>query len=174
MGKNKYDERLLPEASLRPDLVNDNEQIGETCFGDVKAGNVVLSKDGFPSKVGTVKSAKTGKHGAAKFTLIMTGIFTGKSSTEQNNAGKQICIPETKKYDFEVYGYEDDELQMLDEESGEISIFKLDPETELGINIANKLNNEETVRVHVQEAQCMVLGKLNKVHYVSMAQAAKH
>merc|ERR1712172_130514 len=165
----KDDEKLQHGASLRPDLIGIGEQIEEVTYGDCKAGDVVCGNDGYPAKVKEARFTKTGKHGAAKATLTIQGIFTGKSEQLQNNQGKAIKKPEVSKKDFEVYDYMENEVSCLNEDTGDIVTYRLHEETPLGQVVREKLDNEEKVTLTLLEGQCMVNNEPNKVHYLTMA-----
>ena len=166
---NKDDERLFENASIRTDLVNSNEQMEETCYGDVKNNQIVIASDGFPARVTLVKSSKTGKHGTPKITLNLSGLFTKKTFVDQNAYNKQILVPEIKKTDYEVYTYEEEEIQVFQEDSGDFLTFKLYNNAKESNEITKRLEDEEKVFITVTEAQCLKNEKLTKVHLVEIS-----
>lgn len=77
--------------------------------GDVKKGGYCMLK-GFPCKVSDYSTAKPGKHGSAKATIIGYDIFTGKKVEDSAPTAATVYIPNVKKEEYEVADIDEDEF----------------------------------------------------------------
>lgn len=64
--------------------------------GAIKKGGFCMLK-GFPCKVTEYSTAKPGKHGAAKATIIGNDIFTGKKYEDGGPTSSNIMVPSVTK-----------------------------------------------------------------------------
>jgi translation initiation factor 5A len=63
---------------------------------------------GFPCKVTEYSTAKPGKHGSAKATIVGVDIFTGKKHEDSCPTGANILVPIVNKCEYQVIGIDDD------------------------------------------------------------------
>ncbi|XP_077418175.1 eukaryotic translation initiation factor 5A-1-like [Vanacampus margaritifer] len=114
-----------------------------------KNGHVMLK--GHPCKIVDMSTSKTGKHGHAKVHLVGLDIFTGKKYEDICPSTHNMEVPNVKRTDFQVLGYNDGFLSLLDEQAGTRDDLKL-PEGDLGKEIEKKVNNGDDFLVNVLEA----------------------
>lgn len=69
--------------------------------GSIKKGGYCMLK-GFPCKVTDYSTAKPGKHGAAKATIVGIDIFTNKKVEDSAPTGATIMVPNVAKTEYEV------------------------------------------------------------------------
>lgn len=62
---------------------------------------------GKPCKVIDYSTAKPGKHGSAKATIVGTDIFTGKKYEDGGPTGANIMVPNVKKLEYEILAIKD-------------------------------------------------------------------
>ena len=63
---------------------------------------------GFPCKVIEYSTAKPGKHGSAKATIVGVDIFTNKKHEDTHTTTATVQIPIVKKLEYEVADLDDD------------------------------------------------------------------
>lgn len=78
-------------------------------FGDVKKGGYCMLK-GFPCKVTEYSTAKPGKHGSAKATVVGIEIFTNKKYEDTAPTAATAYIPNVTKEELEVADIDEDEF----------------------------------------------------------------
>ena len=64
---------------------------------------------GHPCKVTDYSTAKPGKHGSAKATIVGKDIFTNKTYEDTAPTGASIPVPITEKNEYEVADIDDDD-----------------------------------------------------------------
>lgn len=57
---------------------------------------------GFPCKVSDYSTAKPGKHGSAKASIVGNDIFTGKKYEDSMPTASTVMVPTVNKIDYEV------------------------------------------------------------------------
>ena len=88
--------------------------------GSVKKGGYCMLK-GFPCKVIDYSTAKPGKHGSAKATIVGNDIFTGKRYEDSCPTGHNMSTPIVNKAEYEVADVnEDDDFVSLILEDGSL------------------------------------------------------
>jgi len=65
---------------------------------------------GFPCKVIEYSTAKPGKHGSAKATIVGTDIFTNKKHEDTSPTSATVQIPIVKKFEYEVADLDEDDF----------------------------------------------------------------
>lgn len=100
--------------------------------GDVKKGGYCMLK-GFPCKVTEYSTAKPGKHGSAKATIVGLDIFTNKKYEDSWPTSAGVRIPIVTKKEYEVADInEDDMFVSLIQDDGSLKTdLKLPKEEEL-------------------------------------------
>jgi translation initiation factor 5A len=77
--------------------------------GDLKKGGYVLIR-GNPVKITEYSTAKPGKHGSAKATIVGIDIFTGKKYEDTAPTGASTLVPNVLKEEYEVADIDEDEF----------------------------------------------------------------
>ncbi len=75
---------------------------------------------GFPCKVSDYSTAKPGKHGSAKATIVGNDIFTNKRYEEIAPTSATIRIPIVEKKEYEVADIDEDYFVSLIKEDGDL------------------------------------------------------
>ena len=89
--------------------------------GKMKKGNHMLIK-GFPCKVVSVSTSKTGKHGHAKSAITGLCLFTGKKCEDSIPSSHNVDCPNVTKTEYALINIlEDNFLSLMDDESGEVT-----------------------------------------------------
>ena len=73
---------------------------------------------GFPCKVSDYSTAKPGKHGSAKATIVGIDIFTGKKYEDGGPTASNIMVPEVSKLEYEVLDINEDDYAVLTDTDG--------------------------------------------------------
>ena len=79
-----------------------------TSVGSIKKGGLCMLK-GHPCKVTDYSTAKPGKHGSAKATIVGKDIFTNKTYEDTAPTGANIGVPITDKNEYEVADIDEDD-----------------------------------------------------------------
>lgn len=77
-------------------------------YGSVKKGGYCMLK-GFPCKVSEYSTAKPGKHGSAKATVVGIDIFTNKKYEDTAPTSATARIPNVTKIEYECVDVNDDD-----------------------------------------------------------------
>lgn len=90
---------------------------------------------GFPCKVSDYSTAKPGKHGASKASIVGNDIFTGKKYEDSMPTSSTVLIPNVLKVEYEVADIDDDDF---------VSLIKLDGElkSDLKLPVDEDLHDE--------------------------------
>lgn len=76
---------------------------------------------GFPCKVTDYSTAKPGKHGSAKATIVGNDIFTGKKYEDSAPTYSTMQVPNVSKIEMEIADIdEDDFVHAINEEDGSL------------------------------------------------------
>lgn len=76
---------------------------------------------GFPCKVTDYSTAKPGKHGSAKATIVGNDIFTGKKYEDSAPTSSTMQVPNVSKIEMEIADIdEDDFVHAINEEDGSL------------------------------------------------------
>ena len=76
--------------------------------GSIKKGGLCMLK-GFPCKVIEFTTAKPGKHGSAKASIVGIDIFTNKKYEDSYQTSATVQVPVIKKVEYEVADVNDDD-----------------------------------------------------------------
>jgi translation elongation factor IF5A len=87
--------------------------------GSVKKNSYCMLK-GFPCKVTEYSTAKPGKHGSAKATIVGTDIFTGKKYEDSCPTSHNMQTPIVNKDEFEVADVAADDFVSLIKKDGSL------------------------------------------------------
>lgn len=79
-----------------------------TSVGSIKKGGFCMLK-GHPCKVTEYSTAKPGKHGSAKATIVGLDIFTNKKCEDTAPTGASIGVPIINKAELEVADIDEDD-----------------------------------------------------------------
>ena len=91
---------------------------------------------GNPCKVTDYSTAKPGKHGSAKATIVGTDIFTNKKVEDTAPTAATVYVPIVNKYEYEVADIDDDGFVNLILDDGSLKAdLKLPPHED----VANEL-----------------------------------
>lgn len=125
-------------------------------YGDVKKGGYCMLK-GFPCKVTEYSTAKPGKHGSAKATIVGIDIFTNKKYEDTAPTGATASMPNVTKEEYEVADIDEDDFVTLVLADGNLKTdLKLPVDDETVYNELkscwDKNNNDHTVLFTVQRA----------------------
>lgn len=125
-------------------------------YGDVKKGGYCMLK-GFPCKVTEYSTAKPGKHGSAKATIVGIDIFTNKKYEDTAPTGATASTPNVTKEEYEVADVDEDDFATLVLPDGDLKTdLKLPIEDEELYNelksVWEKNNDTATVLFTVQRA----------------------
>ena len=83
-----------------------------TQVGSIKKGGYCMLK-GKPCKVIEYSTAKPGKHGSAKATIVGVDIFTGKKYEDGGPTASNIMVPIVNKLEYEIIDVTDDNFATL-------------------------------------------------------------
>lgn len=75
---------------------------------------------GFPCKVTEYSTAKPGKHGSAKATIVGVDIFTNKKYEDSAPTGSNVFVPNVTKVEYEVADIDEDGFVSLILEDGSL------------------------------------------------------
>lgn len=89
-----------------------------TQVGAVKKGGYCILK-GKPCKVSDYSTAKPGKHGSAKATIVGIDIFTGKKYEDGGPTASNIMVPNVVKKEYEIIDINEDGYAVLTLENGD-------------------------------------------------------
>lgn len=78
-----------------------------TAAGSIKKGGYCMLK-GFPCKVTDYSTAKPGKHGSAKATIVGVDIFTNKKVEDTAPTSATMQVPNVAKTEYEVADISED------------------------------------------------------------------
>jgi translation initiation factor 5A len=78
-------------------------------YGDIKKGGYCMLK-GFPCKVTEYSTAKPGKHGSAKATIVGIEIFSNKKYEDTAPTGATASVPNVTKEELEVADIDEDDF----------------------------------------------------------------
>jgi translation elongation factor IF5A len=111
--------------------------------GSVKKGGYCMLK-GFPCKVTEYSTAKPGKHGSAKATIVGLDIFTGKKVEDTAPTAATVQIPNVTKVEYEVADIAEDDFVSVILPDGDLkSDLKLPAEDEETYKELKRLWNEK-------------------------------
>ena len=80
-----------------------------TMAGTIKKGGYCMLK-GHPCRVIEYSTAKPGKHGAAKATIVGIDIFTNKKYEDAFPTSATVQVPIVKKFEYEVADVDEDDF----------------------------------------------------------------
>ncbi len=88
--------------------------------GQIRVGGHMCIK-GFPCKVTSVSTSKTGKHGSAKCNFTAIDIFTGKKYEDIQPSTANVEIPNIVRREYGLIDISaDDYVSLMDNETGEV------------------------------------------------------
>ena len=90
-----------------------------TAAGSIKKGGYCMLK-GFPCKVTDYSTAKPGKHGSAKATIVGLDIFTNKKVEDTAPTSATMQVPNVTKKEYEVADISEDGFVALILEDGSL------------------------------------------------------
>lgn len=90
-----------------------------TAAGSVKKGGYCMLK-GFPCKVTDYSTAKPGKHGSAKATIVGNDIFTNKKYEDTAPTSATMQVPNVSKLELEVADINADDFVSVILEDGSL------------------------------------------------------
>lgn len=85
---------------------------------------------GFPCKVNDYSTAKPGKHGSAKASIVGKDIFTNKTYEDTCPTSANVMIPIVTKTEYEVADVDEDDFVSLIQEDGSLKSDLKIPEDE--------------------------------------------
>jgi translation initiation factor 5A len=124
-------------------------------YGDIKKGGYCMLK-GFPCKVTEYSTAKPGKHGSAKATIVGIDIFTNKKYEDTAPTGATGSTPTVNKEELEVADIDEDDFVSVILPDGDLKTdLKLPAEDEEIYNELKKSweeRGEKTIYFTIQRA----------------------
>lgn len=81
--------------------------------GKLKAGSLVMMNETNPCKVTDIRTAKPGKHGAAKAMITAKDIFTGQQYVETFGTKDNVHAPVTERTEYLLLCLDGETCQML-------------------------------------------------------------
>lgn len=99
---------------------------------------------GHPCKVTDYSTAKPGKHGSAKASIVGNDIFTGKKYEDSMPTAATVYLPNVTKVEYEVADIDDDDFVSLIKPDGDLkSDLKLPAEEELKKELKDMWENNK-------------------------------
>lgn len=124
-------------------------------YGDIKKGGYCMLK-GNPCKVTEYSTAKPGKHGSAKATIVGIDIFTNKKYEDTAPTGATGSVPNVVKEELEVADIDEDDFVSVILPDGDLKTdLKLPAEDEECYNELKKVWDErgdKTIYFTIQKA----------------------
>lgn len=108
-------------SDFEEDLAQSGSKTVPVAAGTIKKGGYIVIKDR-PCKVVSISTCKTGKHGAAKATIVATDIFTGQKYQDSTGTQANVDVPLVHKTDYTVCDVNDGECSFINAEGEESSI----------------------------------------------------
>ncbi|KAK7497952.1 hypothetical protein BaRGS_00010823 [Batillaria attramentaria] len=127
-----------------------SQTIPKQCSALRKNEFVVIKKR--PCKIVEMSTSKTGKHGHAKVHLVGIDVFTGKKYEDICPSTHNMDVPVVTRNDYQVIGCEDGYLSLMDDAGNMRDDLKAPTEGDLGKEVKEKVDNEETFHVTVLKA----------------------
>ena len=88
-----------------------------TQIGSIKKGGYCMLK-GHPCKVTEYSTAKPGKHGSAKATMVGVDIFTNKKYEDVGPTACNITVPIVSKKEYQVMNVDGNDISLLLDDGG--------------------------------------------------------
>ena len=126
-----------------------SETYPQQCSALRKNGHVVIKSR--PCKIVEMSTSKTGKHGHAKVHMVGIDIFTGKKYEDICPSTHNMNVPNVIRKDYQLVDINDGYLSLMDD-NGETRDDVKNPENDLGKEIQNKFESDETFLVTVVKA----------------------
>jgi len=128
-----------------------SETYPQQCSALRKNGFVMIK--GRPCKIVEMSTSKTGKHGHAKVHMVALDIFTGKKLEDICPSTHNMNVPNVSRNDYQFLDFEDDYLQLMDENGEEVQVKITDQTAEALVKeIKEKQANDEAFLVTVLKA----------------------
>lgn len=125
-----------------------SESYPQQCSALRKNGFVLL-KDR-PCKIVEMSTSKTGKHGHAKVHLVGIDIFTGKKYEDICPSTHNMMVPNVARKEYTLMDVTDDGFcSLLDDEKNETRDDIKLPAGDLGAEIKERIEKDETIKVTV-------------------------
>ncbi|RUS88724.1 hypothetical protein EGW08_003539 [Elysia chlorotica] len=121
----------------------------QQCSALRKNGYVVLK--GRPCKIVEMSTSKTGKHGHAKVHMVGIDLFTGKKYEDICPSTHNMSVPNVKRTDYQLLNITDGYLSLMDD-AGEVRDDLKVPDTDIGKEIEDKFEKDESIMVTVMKA----------------------
>merc|ERR1711962_332673 len=140
------DEENALEADFESGTSGASETYPMQCSALRKNGYVMIK--GRPCKIVEMSTSKTGKHGHAKVHMVALDIFTGKKLEDIGPSTHNMDVPNVSRQDYQLTNIDDGFLELMDE-NGEMKEDLKVPEGDLGKEITQKFENDESFLVTV-------------------------
>jgi translation initiation factor 5A len=145
--------------------ISDSEDNVDFSTGDAGASESypqqcsALRKNGFvllkdrPCKIVEMSTSKTGKHGHAKVNMVGIDIFTGKKYEDICPSTHNMMVPNVLRKEFSLIDIADDGfVSLLDDDKNETRDDIKLPAGDLGTEIKDRFEKEESIKVTVLKA----------------------
>lgn len=119
----------------------------QQCSALRKNGFVLLK--GHPCKIVEMSTSKTGKHGHAKVHMVGIDIFTQKKYEDICPSTHNMDVPNVKRTEFTLTDISDEGFAGLMDDGGNIRDDLRLPENDLGKEIQEKFENDDTLMITV-------------------------
>ena len=112
-----------------------------TACGNIKKNGFMVI-NGRPCKVVDYSTAKTGKHGHAKASIVGIDIFNGRKMEDSIPSSHNVEVPNIKRTELQAISIDSDGYVTLMDEKGNIrSDLKLPDETEDDVKLASRITD---------------------------------
>lgn len=136
--------------------------------GSIKKGSFMVFDNDKPCKVVDYKTAKTGKHGAAKAMITGIDIFTGRKYETTASTGHNVLVPNISRANYTVItvdetGY----LTLMDAQGATKQDLKLPDETEEDQKLSDRI---KAALDEGKEISVTVMSAMNTEKVVEMSE----
>jgi len=121
----------------------------QQCSALRKNGHVVIKDKA--CKIVEMSTSKTGKHGHAKVHLVGIDIFTGKKLEDICPSTHNMDVPSINRTEYELCSIDDGFMSLMNDQGDMRSDLKI-PDGDVGKDITDKFENDDTVTVTVLKA----------------------
>ena len=112
----------------------------------LRKGGYVLIR-GFPCKVVSMSTSKTGKHGHAKVSLAGLDIFTGKKYEMIESSTHNVEVPNVTRAEFQLIDINDEGFMSLMSDDGSMKEDLRVPEGAIGDEIKEKFEDGQELLI---------------------------
>merc|ERR1712199_6672 len=156
MGTSSLDKRLSPfllspSVSTKTMAANAGSlTYPQQCSATRKGGYILIK--GFPCKVVSMSTSKTGKHGHAKVSITGLDIFTNKKYEMIESSTHNVEVPNVSKHEYQLIDISDEGFMSLMDDDGTMKEDLKVPDGEVGEQIREKFDDGDELLIPTQSA----------------------